>query len=402
MALPAVVAGALKAKKALNAVQGAMGQKQTGFSGMLKFAAAIPVTLLLLVSLPFMMFAEEKAQASSGACGSGGASGGAVAGQNDGTPNIHNATIAYHVAKARNVSDRIMLAMMETGLVETSPGFYNWSNPSVPGSDAVQPNDGAAPTGGDHDSVGIMQQRPSASGRDGKRWGTVEQLMDPAYAAGRFLDVAVFVEGQGFSGSAGQLAQRVQVSAHPERYDAREADAIALIEQASGLPAPEGLSVGGVTCSITTVAAGADPTLRDPGPGPQDPQTKNTPRAQNIINLANQNWGCEANPGKQPCVATIGGWRAGSANANSDHPKGRAADIMTNGGGVAANPAEAAMGDEIAAYLQANAVNLGVTYIIWKQQIWNTGDPPNGWTQMEDRGSPTQNHSDHVHVSVAA
>ncbi|MCV7097646.1 hypothetical protein H7H99_21600, partial [Mycobacterium kubicae] len=41
---------------------------------------------------------------------------------------------------------------------------------------------------------------------------------------------------------------------------------------------------------------------------------------------------------------------------------------------------------------------LGVTYVIW-QQRYNDG---NGWSTMENRGSPTANHMDHVHVSFLA
>ncbi|WP_425295888.1 hypothetical protein [Nocardia abscessus] len=36
-----------------------------------------------------------------------------------------------------------------------------------------------------------------------------------------------------------------------------------------------------------------------------------------------------------------------------------------------------------------------MTYVIWRQR-YNDG---NGWSYLEDRGSPTANHYDHVHVS---
>ena len=51
---------------------------------------------------------------------------------------------------------------------------------------------------------------------------------------------------------------------------------------------------------------------------------------------------------------------------------------------------------------QANAAKYKVSYIIWRQQIWNAPYPERGWRAMEDRGSVTQNHYDHVHVSVRA
>jgi hypothetical protein len=69
----------------------------------------------------------------------------------------------------------------------------------------------------------------------------------------------------------------------------------------------------------------------------------------------------------------------------SDHPTGRALDLMTTG----------AHGDRIAACALANREALGVSYVIWEQRI-NYGD---GWEAMENRGNATENHFDHVHVS---
>lgn len=85
-----------------------------------------------------------------------------------------------------------------------------------------------------------------------------------------------------------------------------------------------------------------------------------------------------------PDMTNIGGYRAGDPG---DHGSGRAADIMVSG----------ARGDQVAAWLQANTGQLNIAYIIWQQRIWMPGG---SWKPMSDRGSPTQNHFDHVHVSV--
>jgi hypothetical protein len=69
----------------------------------------------------------------------------------------------------------------------------------------------------------------------------------------------------------------------------------------------------------------------------------------------------------------------------SDHPRGLAVDFMTRG----------EQGDRIARCVLKNQEELGVSYVIWKQRI-NYGE---GWEPMEDRGSITENHFDHVHVS---
>ena len=65
------------------------------------------------------------------------------------------------------------------------------------------------------------------------------------------------------------------------------------------------------------------------------------------------------------------------------------------------SPAQAKLGDDVAKYLQDHAEEFGITYLIWKQKIWNAGSPPDAWNQMENRGSDTENHFDHVHVSVS-
>ncbi len=96
-----------------------------------------------------------------------------------------------------------------------------------------------------------------------------------------------------------------------------------------------------------------------------------------------------------PKVRTIYGWRA-SSSYSSDHPNGRAVDIMISdwkGSGVK-------YGTDVASYFQKNAGKHKVRYIIWRQKIWNAAYPTRGWRGMENRGSATANHYDHVHVSV--
>lgn len=79
-----------------------------------------------------------------------------------------------------------------------------------------------------------------------------------------------------------------------------------------------------------------------------------------------------------------------------EHPLGRACDFMMSPGGVLPSAAGNALGDQIAAWAIKNQSRLGVKYVIWKQRI-NQGS---GWRPMSDRGSITQNHHDHVHISM--
>lgn len=93
-------------------------------------------------------------------------------------------------------------------------------------------------------------------------------------------------------------------------------------------------------------------------------------------------------------IKTVGGYRA-SATDPHGHPAGLAADFM-----VPLTPAGRAQGQALATYAQQNANRLGVDYIIWYQRIWSTSRAAEGWRPMEDRGGPTENHLDHVHINV--
>jgi hypothetical protein len=85
---------------------------------------------------------------------------------------------------------------------------------------------------------------------------------------------------------------------------------------------------------------------------------------------------------------TLGGTRA-SATDPDGHPSGKALDYMVLG--------DTALGNAIVQYHIDHWDELGVEYIIYKQRILQS---PNGsWSTMEDRGSPTANHMDHVHVN---
>lgn len=104
---------------------------------------------------------------------------------------------------------------------------------------------------------------------------------------------------------------------------------------------------------------------------------------------------------KFPQIKTIYGWRMYSAYS-SDHPNGRALDIMIPSYSTASGKA---LGDAIARYLQENHAKHHVHYLIWRQRNWNVErnlDYTTGWRWMSDRGGATANHYDHVHVSVYA
>ncbi len=94
---------------------------------------------------------------------------------------------------------------------------------------------------------------------------------------------------------------------------------------------------------------------------------------------------------KFPQIKTIHGWRASSAYS-SDHPNGRAIDIM-----IPSYKSNKALGDKIADYFIDNHKSLKVKYVIWRQRNYTI--TRGKWVHMADRGGDTANHYDHVHVS---
>jgi uncharacterized protein YgiM (DUF1202 family) len=81
----------------------------------------------------------------------------------------------------------------------------------------------------------------------------------------------------------------------------------------------------------------------------------------------------------------------GRRTSSGYHGEGRALDCMIS---------DSTVGWEIAKWVRANAKSLGVMEVIYRQQIWTVQRSSEGWRPMSDRGSPTANHMDHVHVSV--
>jgi hypothetical protein len=86
--------------------------------------------------------------------------------------------------------------------------------------------------------------------------------------------------------------------------------------------------------------------------------------------------------------------------ASGEHPLGRACDFMLSTGGIMPTAGNVQRGYQVAAWAQANASQLGIMYIIYRQRIWDIRMASSGWVPMADRGSITANHFDHVHISV--
>ncbi|MFG1742088.1 M23 family metallopeptidase [Micromonospora chalcea] len=97
--------------------------------------------------------------------------------------------------------------------------------------------------GGDRDSVGLFQQRPSQG------WGTPEQLHDPRYATTTFYQKLQAVDGWQAMPLT-EAAQRVQRSAYPDAYARWEPDAARIVAALTGA------SAGPAACGVAVSAQG--------------------------------------------------------------------------------------------------------------------------------------------------
>ncbi|QPP07087.1 hypothetical protein G4Z16_12595 [Streptomyces bathyalis] len=129
---------------------------------------------------------------------------------------LEAAKTIYRAGRDLKVNDKVMLSAFETGIVES--GMRNLNH-------------------GDSDSLGVFQQRPSQG------WGTPEQILDVNHAARSYFERAIKSDAEDKNQSTGHLAQSVQRSAYPERYDQAEGEARRLLDQTAaavdgGRPAP--------------------------------------------------------------------------------------------------------------------------------------------------------------------
>ncbi|PUB20865.1 peptidase M23-like protein [Promicromonospora sp. AC04] len=147
----------------------------------------------------------------------------------------HAATIISTGSRTQGVGrDGILIALM-AALTESHLRML--ANPGAYPDSTTHPHDG---TGQDHDSLGMFQMRPAAG------WGTVAQLMDPAYQASAFfggptgpnhgsprglLDIPDWQQLP-----KGAAAQAVEVSAYPDRYAQYEPVARAILEKLTTSP----------------------------------------------------------------------------------------------------------------------------------------------------------------------
>ncbi|THV41149.1 hypothetical protein [Glycomyces buryatensis] len=97
---------------------------------------------------------------------------------------------------------------------------------------------------GDHDSLGLFQQRPSSG------WGTEEEILDPVYASFKFYEKLRRIDGWQEM-EIGDAAQAVQVSAYPDAYAQWESDALAIAA----------VFAGGAEAGMTCIASNGEDSV---------------------------------------------------------------------------------------------------------------------------------------------
>ena len=158
-----------------------------------------------------------------------------------------------------------------------------------------------------------------------------------------------------------------------------------------------------VATTESVTEAQSAPTTYQAEPSQASSPTYTAPAAPDYANIAATK---SENAGLQPQTAafkeevanlfgitSFSGYRPGDSG---DHGKGLAIDFMV--------PVSSALGDQIADYAIQNMASRGINYIIWKQRFYAPYDSKYGpaytWNPMPDRGGVTENHYDHVHVSM--
>ena len=209
------------------------------------------------------------------------------------------------------------------------------------------------------DSRGLFQQR------DDGAWGTYEERMDPFTSATSFFQALMKVEDRDTLEPT-LAAHRVQRNADPYHYAKYWQSAVEIVQGLAG---------------VTSTPASKTQEVSRYSLGPVQPQTAA------VANTLGAQFG----------ITTVGGWRdpATEVYDPQGHPAGLALDFMTND-----IPDGTTVGDRLADHITTHATDLGVSYVIWRQRIWSPDRAAEGWRPMADRGSPTQNHMDHVHLSL--
>ncbi len=197
-------------------------------------------------------------------------------------------------------------------------------------------------SGGDRDSVGLFQQRPSMG------WGSAAEIEDTTYASTAFYDALLKVKGwQGLQLTV--AAQDVQHSGYPTAYANHEQEAVVLAKIFTGVVG------GGLTCTLD------GPTF--------SPQATNgqglTTAGQSVITDAQKQWGSV------------------SVRDVSAKDRSFAFALPTDVTGAA----RTARGWAYANWAVSKAEALGITEVGYDGKTWSASNSPGSWQATTDAAS---------------
>ncbi|GAA3627429.1 hypothetical protein GCM10022419_135930 [Nonomuraea rosea] len=208
--------------------------------------------------------------------------------------NVSCARIITATSKGRGLDKRAAVIAVTTAITEST--LHNYTE------------------AGDHDSLGLFQQRPSQG------WGTPAQLIDPVYATNAFLNAMLrkYPNNSWMSGDIGAICQKVQVSAVPDAYAKEVHDAQLLVDA---------LWSAGTSPSTDPPSGTSEVKADFNGDGLDDVAAfYDYPGARTVLFV----WSAKAGGGFNPPVST---WDSGAGNFEQPRTKAIAGDF--NGDGLA-------------------------------------------------------------------
>ncbi|MDK1476254.1 hypothetical protein QNO07_23015 [Streptomyces sp. 549] len=234
-----------------------------------------------------------------------------------------NAAAIEAVAASRGLPDRAVTIALATAVQESTLRNIDY---------------------GDRDSVGLFQQRPSQG------WGTVEQIMDPVYSAGKFYDGLVEVPGYTRLPLT-VAAQEVQRSGFPQAYAKHEANA-ALLTSAL---------VGRQPAALNCTTGNAQPVAGD---------------SAEVRRKLVREFGADVLPADGVSgagrSAPVSGLPVVSVPVPADGEGGAKAERR---------------GWELAHWAVANATELGISRITFADRVWEAGNSAAGWRTTDGEKS---------------
>ncbi|MER7753511.1 hypothetical protein [Kitasatospora sp. NPDC097643] len=275
-------------------------------------------------------------------------------------PQAANAATIAAVARSRGLPDRATTISLATAMQESK--LRNLA-------------------GGDRDSLGLFQQRPSQG------WGTPEQIQDPVYATNKFLDGLVKVPGYTRLPLT-DAAQAVQKSGYPQAYAKHETKATLLTSALAGR------EPGSFSCVVHDYAKpDTDGESASPGAGASATPAAAPDRAQVLSDRVRREFGRTVTPATG-YTSTI----KGAENAVSLTPDPATAALTSSAdAGPDGMSAERASGWEVAHWAVAQAQQLGIATVAYDGKIWRKSKSEDGW-QPQPSGTSTKL----VQVTLAA